>query len=223
MLNYIKSYFCNTIKPTVELYGNDIVVIRTITDVLYTEVQESIQKYKKVIVISESNIQNILEQLPNNIDKLIVKTTITNPEIINRFPSGVKYLYVCGAFYDHTFLKNLPTGLVSLTLDKGFDDADLLEYLPQSIKNLDLRETAFSGPLNNLPSNLKILTLGNRYKDVIQNLPLSIQELHVWGLYPKANISLMKQMYPTLKIEIYCQQIVYEKWSHPIEYENDDI
>lgn len=189
---YIKSFMWENVPiPNKVLMIENYVIIKSIDDLDINDYQIEILYNKKVIVVNNVNISKIIEKLPDDINELIIKGSFYNHEVITKFPANLKILSLYSGFSNHTFLRYLPLGLEYLQLDGGFDDVELLQYLPQSIVNLDLKITPLSGYLNNLHSNIKILSLGKRYKDYIDNLPINLKELHVWGLYPKENIKKM--------------------------------
>jgi hypothetical protein len=88
--------------------------------------------------------------LPKYLTKLIISSEFNFP--LNNLPVTLEYLHInCISFtYD---LDNLPLGLNELHLEN------------------------YSGLLENLPSELKILDTGNKFNNSIDNLPLNLERL----------------------------------------------
>jgi len=121
---------------------------------------ESLKKYKKVIF--DNNFNSNIDWLPEGITDLQLGMNFNQP--LYNLPSSIKRI-VIRKINDVGFTKfNQP-----------------IDYLPSGLEELSLHfNNEFNHPLNNLPIGLKkLLIIGYNYKQSINNLSDSIEEITI--------------------------------------------
>jgi len=129
---------------------------------------------------------------------------------VNHWPQGLKEIYFLGEF--NQSIDNLPNGIqkiyfsssskFSQKVNQWSNSLEILWFdyqnkYNQSFINLpktliDLYLGQYNLPLNNLPSNLKYLQVGDAYSHYLDNLPLGLEELVIGdeNWMSKYNLSL---------------------------------
>lgn len=116
--------------------------------------------------------------------------SLDNPPL----PSSLLHLKIGNGF--NRSLRKLPQGLETLKIGNSFNYD--VEFLPKSLKSLIFTQySIFSYPVDNLPPNLQVLVLGNRFNQEINNLPSGLKKLvlgykfhHELHCLPRSLISL---------------------------------
>lgn len=115
-----------------------------------------------------------------NADKLpkkLVYLDIPKASCVDNLPDSIIYLKICS----NVSVDNLPESIKYLKLGANSDYAienfnRPIDNLPRSIKKLELGYK-FNQLINNLPIYLEDLTLGNNFDQPIDNLPSTLQKL----------------------------------------------
>lgn len=121
----------------------------------------------KILKIYSTKFNENIDDLPNNLEKLIIFPWCKFNKPLNNLPTKLKILCIPEKFNNQ--LNNLPNNLEYLeiaTQNKNFNY--LLDKLPKSLQTLKINR-GFSMHLNNLPHNLKTLHLADNGKF---NLPI---------------------------------------------------
>lgn len=135
--------------------------------------------HKKLVLNSYNFFQKINYKIPNDIEEI----TLYNVNDLNYLPINLKIINI-KSYYNINIIKLLPKKLTKIIFDKSVNYNIKIEPgdLPKTLEVLELPFN-FNKIIdkNNLPNNLKSLKLSYSYTKPIQNLPDSIEYLHLQG------------------------------------------
>ncbi len=131
---------------------------------------------KKLLVFSSLyNVVN-LDCLPINLKELsLMEQFISGLNFnLDYLPENLEYLHILGRMKKCN-LSNLPNNLDTLKLFL-YDTEVNLESLPRNLKTLEL-DSEYKSPLTNLPDKLEKLSLSSDYEATFTDLPNSLREV----------------------------------------------
>ncbi len=128
----------------------------------------------------EDDFTSTIKEYPENL--LFLKLSKRAKFNANQLPSKLRYLEIPKA----DSVDNLPNSITHLKINCNVSVDDL----PDSVMHLTLgygypygNDSLFNSPVDNLPSNLVTLNLGNKFNQPINNLPKKLQELKLGNMF----------------------------------------